>query len=80
MTALLLHSPRGCHGTELRDSLLVPSAQPSRRHALGLLAGLPVALAGLALTGCGNMKMEPKRKPAKSTITGRGGGPGGGIR
>lgn len=62
------------------ESKFVLSAQPSRRRALGLLAGLPVALAGLALTGCSNMKMEPKRKPAKSTITGRGGGPAGGMR
>lgn len=61
-----------------RASKLILSAQPSRRGALGLLAGIPVALAGLALAGCGNMRADPKKPRPKSYITGRGGGPGGG--
>lgn len=52
------------------------SAQPARRRMLGLLAGAPLALAGLALAGCGNMRAAPKKPRPKSYITGRGGGPG----
>jgi len=62
------------------ESLACPGAGSSRRSVMRLFAGASFALAYATIAGCANMKAGPKPKHGDSYITGRGGGPGGGMR
>lgn len=63
--------------TDRLESSFKELSPSSRRNALRFLAVASLGLAGAAITGCANMRADPKKPRPRSHITGKGGGPGG---